>query len=1450
MPSIFIDVWTRLHKSSMESTDRDLQKQMQNAGRNAANAFASEMESASPRIRKAASAILDANGRVAASNKLLADSRRRLNDQTKTVADLEQRISDARRSGADTGRTLARAENELVRARRDLSAANRSVIRDSEDFERAVRRQHNALKDLEDARSRRRDGGGRRRHGFGGGQGGNALGGVFTSIPFVPGGKAGAVIGSGLVATLGSVADAAVTASQSLWLLPAAATAGGAAFITLKLGLSGFDRALKDLGDPKKFAQDLAGLAPNAQQAALEIQKLVSGLDGLKNITQNALFKNVAAQLSALGKAFMPELKAMTTSIAGAFNNMFMAATSQLMDPGTHANLTAMINNIVQAFQNLAPAMGPIVDAFSKIAKVGSDFLPGMATAFANLATRFANFIDAAQRSGKLHEWIQKGIDAAATLGHVIGELAHKIFDVFGNKSPDEFKNTIEGMVGAAVGVAQAIEGISQTVNRLVQDIQPVADALGGWPNLIQDVIAIWAEWKVANTITSLMKISEILGVTLPASAATGAAGISRALSAVAIPAWLMTLMALWNMGGSAGPGPNIPGGSPMGPGSQQAQDLKLKTDAGQAYAKEHGGQMPPGYMDWLKGGKMPQGMDKYYVPPAAPGTPFFDSQGRPLDAQGKPFSNGPANPTPYNPNDPKSYAPGQDPSKKKPWEDLFPWDNIPVPGVPGKRGKKDKAVSPFDPAFAAPPRPGETQGEYAAEGALMQAKHRKADDEATLQEMEKDNNATAEQIQAQKNKIIKDQRDIYKAELELQNAQEAANKKNLRGLKGLTDGMKDIGPQLDEDFGMSKGLAGLAKNLVEFVATLAAAPLLGKLAAVKAGDPFYTGGYGALGMMAEQNHMQGRSGLLGIPFGQPGGPTSLGGLGQAAVGSAAFPGMGTGSPTGNLNWDALAAKESGGNWAINTGNGYYGGLQFDQNTWAQYGGTEFAPNAAMATKEQQIQVAQRAMRARGGPQSLWPQNYGQLSTPMPGGQGGAVAPSALSSSGGGGLLNMFNGGQGGGVESAGMPPGMGGGVNLSTIPIAAQKYANDCIDASARIILSHSGVNMTEDQLKGVIAPGGTIESQAAGMNQLDPAGRFMPMPGSGGSPAAMFAAIKASIDNGAGSILNVAPGSSIAGRNFADGHFIAATGYNPDGTINLSDTARGTQYSVSAADAFQATRGRGIVAGTGSGPGALFSPSGFGQDAMGPSPSMPGVQPAGYGTGQGGGVGPFPGPPPSPGPGGGQPGFPMPPGPGSAPGPGGGTPGFPMPGGVDEGNPTPQGSPKGGGWQPAGGEGLGLGGMPAAAITSAAGMFPGGGAAAQLAMKLANRTIQQAGEYTAIGIQGLQETFGVHDPDGGGNGLDDIGNNIFGRVLKGMAKAKPATGTSAGKTQGKKEDKDRQGQQGKPGQQGQQGDPRFQGGLHVHGDFVQAPGQNPQTTVNDLSYMGALGASTPLMA
>ncbi|WP_101258654.1 transglycosylase family protein [Streptomyces barkulensis] len=64
--------------------------------------------------------------------------------------------------------------------------------------------------------------------------------------------------------------------------------------------------------------------------------------------------------------------------------------------------------------------------------------------------------------------------------------------------------------------------------------------------------------------------------------------------------------------------------------------------------------------------------------------------------------------------------------------------------------------------------------------------------------------------------------------------------------------------------------------------------------------------------------------------------------------------------------WERVAQCESGGDWSINTGNGYYGGLQFSQSSWEAAGGTRYAPRADLATREQQIAVAERLLAMQG----------------------------------------------------------------------------------------------------------------------------------------------------------------------------------------------------------------------------------------------------------------------------------------------------------------------------------------------------------------------------------------------------------------------------------------------------------------------------------------------------
>jgi LysM repeat protein len=109
----------------------------------------------------------------------------------------------------------------------------------------------------------------------------------------------------------------------------------------------------------------------------------------------------------------------------------------------------------------------------------------------------------------------------------------------------------------------------------------------------------------------------------------------------------------------------------------------------------------------------------------------------------------------------------------------------------------------------------------------------------------------------------------------------------------------------------------------------------------------------------------------------------ALAGVAGAAV-VAPLMASGTASAATASEWDAVAKCESGGNWSINTGNGYYGGLQFSASTWSAYGGSKYAGTADKATKAQQIEIAEKVLAAQG--KGAWPVcGTGLSSTPYSG---------------------------------------------------------------------------------------------------------------------------------------------------------------------------------------------------------------------------------------------------------------------------------------------------------------------------------------------------------------------------------------------------------------------------------------------------------------------------------
>jgi hypothetical protein len=885
-----------------------------------------EIDAADAALRPARKRQIAENRKLREEEAALATLRERLAGHNEDVSRTEADLRDVRTEGNAAARDTARIEGEIARNREETRRVTEDSIRTTEDVTRATRHHEEALRSLhetEESEERRRNQRDNRRRGRGrGGRFGRTtagnIGNIFTDIPGVPGGPLGAVLGPAVVIALGSVAEAVVTASQSLALLPAVTVAAGAGVATLAIGFDGLGKAIKDMDDPKKFAKDLALLGPAAQQVALEIQYLASpeGPFGqLKRTVEGNLFKGIPEALHGLSNAFAPTLEKLTGGIASAFNSMFDKLSSTLQTGSSKLSIANIADNIVLAFQRLTPAIQPFTEAILKIVEVGADFLPKISDSIVNVANTFNQFIQRAAQDGSLQNFIQKGIDAAGALLNLLLELGQKIYQTFGNKSPEDFVQMIDHVIRAVITVSQAIVGIAEAVDSVLPALDKIADAVGGWPVLIGGAIAAFVGFKlvvgpILTAVAIQMGMQGITGALLgmgPA-AATAGAGITAGLGAAAamlatMAAAAATVVSVLSLGGSSNSDPtNLPDTEKLlrqGATAKQIEDYQQ--------AKVNGDQST---MNRIK-----DEVGKGALARLGPGGINPDYQiGPSTNASVEP---GALEPIPqFDPNFP--LPPGyQRPEVQAPPDaGLNPYHTFDVPAVPptggAGGGKAARTHGPEVPYSGDPMsliqgyQP--TAALYNAAGALLDKRQKVAQDEADLNKMLADNTATEDELTKKRNELEKDKREAVEAELRLDEAKASANKKALKGLKDTDSAFSEIGAGLDKDLGFSKGLPGLADNLVRFVAALATAPLKGLLAPIaKQGD----GSSGILGMIfggtaKEQNQagyapnypgapgmsgvnypgMPGVPGMPGQPYGLPTG-TNTGGYGSSG---AVFP--------------------------------------------------------------------------------------------------------------------------------------------------------------------------------------------------------------------------------------------------------------------------------------------------------------------------------------------------------------------------------------------------------------------------------------------------------------------------------------------------------------------------------------------------------------------------------
>lgn len=893
------------------------------AGQKFSSNYGSSVQDTSGKIKRAFDNVVVSITKVEEATAKL-DSQRQVTAATaQRVTDNEEALNRALKDNADDTETITRLTNELTNSRAEHNREMQKQISLFGQHNRASQQHTSALDAVR-----------RAQEAFNKEQGTSQ--GLLSAGKFISAIRAVAVP-FGLIETgaiLVQIAGVAASASKSLLMIPAAATAAGAAMGTLALGTAGFMDTIDQLvkGDLEKFAKNIQGLAPNAQQAALALQAVWPELTKLKDAVQDALFADVGPRIMEMANQFLPTIQQLTTGIAGAFNAAGKQIMDTLMTPESQQAIASIVNDITEAFRNLAPAMGPITEAFLTLSRVGSGVLPELANAAVRAATAFANFIDNAAKSGDLDRWIRQGLN---TLGLLV-QAAWELGEAFMSLAPtgekvlpdivrvlDKIKDIMPAigfaayLVGPQFGVWEAsLMGVGDRVEMLetlFRKLGPVIDKA----------------FEPLRKSLLLMKASPIgilLDKFLPNGFDPGAYASSTGMSPAGLPSGLYRRRN-GSVGVSgkpnpfalamAGIGPYPSGGFPVPPPPADKGGKGSKADDPPFYADPslwsvdanpigapYG--MPPG-----GGGQFPQWV--------------YDLGARfgvtPSTYSGHQESN--RNEPGYAPN-PMGLNRGIDWSGPvenmqaladylamiAPMMEQVIFAN-PVTGQKtGIAGGNFVGDAYYGAAWAGhqnhvhtrqstniplPEQLAMMQGGglgyqavdheavLRAEMSLQQAKNDVEQKRLRLLELESKGNASQRELLTARNDVTEAENKYRLADLDLQQARQGKYKELDGKVKNLAGGLGEIGAALANDFGLSEGLPGIAKWLTTFLANLAMAPALGALQAQSAASPIQ-GGYGMLGQMGAQNIANGLSPLGFNQLAAPG-MGATGGYG-ASVGS------------------------------------------------------------------------------------------------------------------------------------------------------------------------------------------------------------------------------------------------------------------------------------------------------------------------------------------------------------------------------------------------------------------------------------------------------------------------------------------------------------------------------------------------------------------------------------
>ncbi|ADU15891.1 tail length tape measure protein [Mycobacterium phage Wee] len=578
----------------------------------------------------------------------------------------------------------------------------------------------------------------------------------------------------------------------------------------------------------KAATQFLAGGVKQGRplQAALTAIADAAGASGQKFGDLAVIFNQVFNK-GKLQAEEMLQLNERGINVQAALQKEFglTSAEIQKMSKDGTISFGMLVQAIEGQFGGMSKKLADTVDGAlsnmnAAVGRVGANFISAL----------FGDPLDTTEGPGALAKSINNVTDKLNDLNAWI--VAHK----------DDIKRTFEEAAETAQDLWDALSSVVEMLDR-------IGISVG-------DVVTAFVAWKSIAGITALTQSLSTVSTTLaglPATADKSAKGISAALSRVAVPAWLAFLVAQ--------NGPDIEQAIQNAiPGADSWNHTNTPDQLGRS-AREW----------WDRNIQGGTGVDPQPSPlpqlggGSGPGTPTVG--GIPIPGLVDANSNGPASPF--------GNLPGQIPLDVSvedrrgrrggggsvvdgspadgPLADLFPGAVGADSGSGSGPKLPDAPVLPYDTTLP-PGIPGMPQDAavFSAESSYLDARHKLAEKRARAAQLEQSTEATEEDRLKARNDVIEAERDLQAAEMRMGEARANQYEKLTKQTDKHAKDLGQIGAQLDQDFGISKGLAGIAENITKFVANLAAAPLLGQLQAISAYNPTQ-GGHGLMGVLGAQ---------------------------------------------------------------------------------------------------------------------------------------------------------------------------------------------------------------------------------------------------------------------------------------------------------------------------------------------------------------------------------------------------------------------------------------------------------------------------------------------------------------------------------------------------------------------------------------------------------------------